>query len=265
MDALIFAFLMFFQPNPHPRDELGIYMVPLAYSMEAWNASQAYPDSEPEALVATLIAEHGGKYPYPADSIGSSGEVGLMQVMNWERRRYNWCHDAVNATLPEEHLKECGVMEPRGRYITRDELTDYRASIEIAAFNLNRIHHTHKTARRCAKKVEVCTMKKVNGALITDECKMVPQKHSIVAHYRCGGDTRERCNTRYRDKLIKKLSYWREHEPLISALSAYDFPHITPWSTTHDTEDATEPTLSAWSDDSVFRAGARSEAPHRLD
>ncbi len=207
MIALLFAIFVAATPNPNDRHGYP-YLVPLHYSVAAWELAALYPNVEPEDLIAIIVAEHGGQYPYPADSIGNDGEIGLMQTTGWERRRFNWCHDIDN-TAHEKHESKCGVMTPTGLRFVAVDLLDWQTALTVAAFTMHRIAYVHATKDRCLKPVKVCTTDPNADGSVGSECKMAKQTHTVAAHYRCSVQSRERCQTQYRDRLTRKFAQWK--------------------------------------------------------
>jgi hypothetical protein len=66
------------------------------------------------------------------------------------------------------------------------DLLDFEISIDVAAYALHRIKRVHRTKRRCRNK-----------------------PHHWQAHYMCSYNARDQCNTRRRERFVRKLSKWR--------------------------------------------------------
>lgn len=88
LEPFLFALWAFFVPN---GDEP--YMMPLPYSLAAWEEAEQYDSVEPWEVLAVIAAEHGGKHPYPHDSVEIIDDRpyahGLLQVSSAEMRAYN--------------------------------------------------------------------------------------------------------------------------------------------------------------------------------
>lgn len=207
MEALLFGLFVLFHPNDY--DDGDVYAVPLEYSMQVYNEAAQYPNVEPEDALLILIAEHGGKYPYPADSLGKDGEIGLFQVVERERREAN---------------------DVFGTRYTQEDLYDWRINMRIAVYTVSHIKHKHETTARCQRRVHDGIAIGAGGKL---KAKKVEQKHTWHAHYRCGSDSREECATSYRRRLNKRFAKWKKWGPvrawraLRPALPSWQSPGIS--------------------------------------
>lgn len=224
MEELIFAVWVYMHHNPHQNEP---YLLPLEYGEAAYEHALDYPDVGPEDIVTTMVAEHGGGHPYPADSIEHVRHVdkktgkpyekpyayGLMQLSKKELQNFNTCH----------HHDSEGTVCPYawGRYYEVDDLLDPLINIEVGAFSIHRNKTVHATARRCKRKVEVCEWV-WNEAFETAEkhCHMRPQRHIWVAHTRCGSKARESCKTSYRQRLIKRFGKFHQIEKIYPGVQA---------------------------------------------
>lgn len=237
INALIFAAFAFFAPNAHDAGE-G-YQVPPLYSLAAFYYAAQYPKTEPEHVIAVVVAEHGGKHPYPAGSVGDGGKsTGLLQVSHWERRRFNWCHDLDNAG-DKGHARKCGEMRPRGYHVTPAELFGWTSNISVGAWNLNRIQFVHPGSPRCRAGSSVWYPSELvttdeDGERYTEHVELehkVEPFHHWIAHIPCGVETRDKltpcgpdercrrkiagqrykpaCSTRFREGLISDLARWK--------------------------------------------------------
>lgn len=174
LNAWIFALFCFFQPNP--SDPGKGYEVPIPYSLTAYHAAALYPTVDPGDVVSWLIAEHGFESPYRADSIGDGGRsLGLLQLTDHEI-------DAGAAALQ--------MFEP--------DPFDPIVNIRIAAYTIAQHKRTHSTENRCLKLVE-------RGG------EQVKQRHTWHAHVPCGPRWREKCRTKGRERLARRLAHWRRY------------------------------------------------------
>jgi len=165
--SLLFALAMFLTPNPYQND---LMQVPITMSLEAyWLAEKNGID--PEDIVAMMIAEHGGGHPYATDSEGDAGELGLMQISRYWRRQYNTAHATT---------------------ISADDMLDWRTNMEVAAWTIARMRHTHEVERPA-------------------RCRNPKRPHHWIAHYRCASRVRgtKACQTKWREGLLAYLTGWR--------------------------------------------------------
>jgi hypothetical protein len=85
------------------------------------------------------------------------------------------------------HSVRVGYNEHSGSsYVSADSLFDWKVNIKVLSWELNRIKRVHATKARCRG---------------TD--------HHWHAHYVCGWNNRETCNTRWRERLTVKAERWR--------------------------------------------------------
>jgi hypothetical protein len=198
IEALIFATYVYFLPNPH--DDGEAYRVPFSYSVPIYLETQNYFGQDaplPEELVAVLVAEHGGQHPYPYESEGAAGELGLFQIQR---------HEVKEANI---HL---------GTDYKLADMNDPAAAIRVAVFTVYDDKHTHRTARRCVKRVKHSELITDETGALTVRSELRKQKHTWHAHYRCAPKIRELydqrgkqiCKTRWRERLVKRFARWRE-------------------------------------------------------
>jgi len=169
MSRLVFALAMFFFPNPYQGD---LFQVPLPMSLLAYDLAEQHGIA-PEDIIGTMIAEHGGGYPYASDSEGDAGELGLMQISTYWRRKYNKSH-------ADAKVDAAGML-------------DWRQNMRVAAWTIAQMQQTHNAQpARCRKRphhwiAHYRCASKVRG---TDACK-----------------------TKWREGLIEYLSGWRAAAP----------------------------------------------------
>lgn len=187
MESWIFALCMLFMHNPHQHE---IFAIPPEFSLAIYREAERYDNVDPEDVAAMVVAEHGGGAPYSTDSLGKAGEHGLLQVSKYWLGEFN-----------DEH----------GTAHTPEDMLDWRLSITIGTFAIHKMKHNHATAARCKRKVW-STKAGENGHLHPVKVK---QKHTWIAHYRCNFKARERCKTKWREKLIVRLGRWREVRELV--------------------------------------------------
>lgn len=169
-------------------------MVPLEYSVTAYQQAQLYPDVQPQDLIAIMVAEHGGGYPYPVASVGKASEVGLLQLTGYEVRPYNKAHD-TSWTVTDMH--------------------DPILAITVGAWSIQRIKNVHKTKARCLSKVREHTVAVDGNGVLVPVLVERPRHHNWHAHWRCSVKARDAlnsqgkpvCKTGYRVRLVKRFTY----------------------------------------------------------
>jgi hypothetical protein len=181
MQALVFAFFTLFLYNPHQGEP---YKVPIELSLAVYEESLNYDNVKPEEVIAMIVAEHGGGYPYSTDSEGKAGEKGLMQISKYWRNKYNKIH---------------------GTEYDGFSLLDWKINVKVGVFVIHLMKENHSTKGRCKVKVWDVVQDE-NGSYRPVKVK---QKHNWIAHYRCTYKAREKCETIYRERLIRRFSQWR--------------------------------------------------------
>jgi len=73
-------------------------------------------------------------------------------------------------------------------YVSADALFDWRVNIKVVAWELDRIKRVHATKSRCRGK-----------------------DHHWHAHYVCGWNNRETCNTKWRERLTSQAEGWKRY------------------------------------------------------
>lgn len=242
MESLFFALWSFFLNNPHQGES---YMIPVPYGIEIYEQAEKYSNVSPADLATVIVAEHGGGYPYPADSREcknkkvwsdkkqkkvkrckrkKGGQIhyiawGLMQISKGEIKKYNKTHGTsyTNKRLPfmRRYLPSFIFTEPA------TTVMDWRTNIEVGAFTISEIKRRHTTKKRCKKKIaQHTTILQEDGSLGVKTTYRDPH-HNWHAHYRCAVKIRDAivwdeedqrwehaCKTSYRVRLVKKFSKW---------------------------------------------------------
>lgn len=74
-------------------------------------------------------------------------------------------------------------------HVSRDDLFDWRTNLKVLAYELNRIKRVHATKARCRGK-----------------------EHHWHAHFLCDFDYREKCKTKWRQRLTKEVEGWKAYQ-----------------------------------------------------
>ena len=244
MEALFFALWTFFLPNPYHPGEA--YMVPIPMGIEAYVQADKFPSITEADITTVIIAEHGGGFPYPADSRecpkekvfsekkqktikrckrNDDGEIkyiawGLMQISKGEIKKYNKAFGTAYTTEPLPFMYRFTSIH---LWPKANTVMDWRTNIEVGAFTISEIKRRHATKKRCTSKVEQCTTVLNEDGSLGANCKKVKRFHNWHSHYRCGVNIRDemfwdkedqqwepRCKTSYRVRLVKGFSKWEK-------------------------------------------------------
>jgi len=224
-EVCVFATWMYHKYNPYQKEP---YMIPHSYTIAAYEEARKYGGAvSAEEILTTIVAEHGGGYPYPPESkecvkekyrddkgrerkrckIMEDGEPkyiawGLMQVSREEVKQYNEAH---------------------GTSWTMESVMDWRDNISVGAYTLSEIKHRHATRSRCTSKVKRYeTVQREDGSLGLRSWE-AERQHTFWAHYRCSveirddiywdpkaGEWKNRCVTTYRERLVKRFAEWEQ-------------------------------------------------------